>query len=70
LNNQNGASLNWCYSGGKNSNGIPSSQTTVVFDVDGSASSSSLTSGTTYNWSVQVQDANGNTAQEQVNYTP
>src|SRR5205807_4260663 len=44
----NGASLNWCYFGGHNSNGIPSSQTSVVYDVDGSASSSSLTTGTTY----------------------
>jgi len=70
LNNQNGAFLNWCYSGGNNSNGIPSSQTSVVFDVDGSASSSSLTSGTIYNWSVQVQDADGNSAQEQTTYTP
>jgi hypothetical protein len=70
VNNQNGAFLNWCYSGGNNSNGIPSSQTSVVFDVDGSASSSSLTSGTIYNWSVQVQDSDGNSAQEQTNYTP
>jgi len=70
VNNQNGAFLNWCYSGGNNSNGIPSSQTSVVFDVDGSASSSSLTAGTIYNWSVQVQDADGNTAQEQTTYVP
>ena len=70
LNNQNGSPLNWCYSGGHNSNGIPSSQTNVVFNVDGSASSSSLTSGTTYDWSVQVQDANGNTAQENTTYIP
>jgi hypothetical protein len=70
LNNQNGAQLNWCYSGGHNSNGIPSSQTSVQYDVDGSASSSSLTSGTTYDWNVQVQDANGNTAQEGTTYIP
>jgi hypothetical protein len=70
VNNQNGSFLNWFYSGGHNSNGIPSSQTSVVFNVDGSASSPSLTSGTTYNWSVQVQDANGNTAQENTTYVP
>ena len=70
VNNQNGSFLNWFYSGGHNSNGMPSSQTSVVFNVDGSASSPSLTSGTTYGWSVQVQDADGNTAQEQTTYVP
>jgi hypothetical protein len=55
----------WSYYGGNNSgNGIPSTQTTVLFNVDGSANpSSSLTVGGTYNWSVTVQDNNNNSAQ-------
>jgi len=58
-----GASENWSYSGGQNSNGIPSATTSVPFNTDGSASPSpTLTTGTTYYWSVQVTDANGNTA--------
>src|ERR1700730_6226227 len=38
----------WNYSGGNNSNGIPSSQTNILFNFDGSASSATLTSGKTY----------------------
>jgi hypothetical protein len=54
----------WSFSGSGNSNGIPSTQTNVLFNVDGSASpSSSLTVGGTYGWSVTVQDNNGNSAQ-------
>jgi hypothetical protein len=30
----------------------------------------SLTGATQYNWSIQVQDNNGNQAVTQVNYTP
>ena len=71
LNNSNGSQENWYYSGGKNSNGIPSSQTSVVFNTDSSASPSpSLTTGTTYNWWVSVQDANGNSAQIITIYVP
>jgi hypothetical protein len=71
LNNVNGSQENWNYSGGNNSNGIPSAQTSVVFNTDGSASpSSSLTVGTTYDWWVTVQDANGNSAQFITTYIP
>jgi hypothetical protein len=71
LNNANGAQESWEYNGGNNSNGIPSTQLNVMFDVDGSANpSSSLTTGTTYNWRVTVQDDNGNTAQFQTTYIP
>ena len=66
--NQNGASLNWC-DFGNNGPGIPSSQTSDVFNSDGSASSPNLTSGTTYDWNVFVQDANQNTAQTSSTYT-
>lgn len=65
-----GAALNWFYDGSKHSPGIPSSQTSVLFDVDGSASSASLTSKTLYNWCVTATDANGNSAQFVTNYTP
>ncbi len=65
-NNSNG--VNWNYSGGHNGNGIPSTTTNVMFDVDGSASSSSLAPGTTYNWQVTVQDNNGNSSQFTTTY--
>jgi hypothetical protein len=71
LSNSGGVQENWYYSGGNNSNGIPSTQTSVVFNVDGFANpSSSLTTGTTYDWSVTVQDANANTAQFITTYIP
>jgi hypothetical protein len=60
----------WNYSGSGNSNGIPSSQTNVLFNTDGSASPNpALTSGGTHDWSVTMRDANGNTAQQTVPYT-
>jgi hypothetical protein len=70
VNSQNGPSLNWSYYGNNNQNGIPSTQTTVVYNVDGSASSPSLTIGTIYNWNIQVQDQNSNSASIQSTYTP
>jgi hypothetical protein len=70
LNNANGAQENWNY-GGNNSNGIPSSQLSVLFNTDGSANpNASLTPATLYNWWVTVQDDNGNSAQFQTTYTP
>jgi len=68
--NANGtAQESWNYSGNGNSNGIPSSQTTVLFNVDSSASPSpSLTVAGTYNWSVTVQDNNNNSAQFTTSY--
>ena len=66
-----GSFEDWAYFGGQNSNGIPSSQLNVVFNTDGLASpDASLTSGTTYNWYVQVSDDNGNTAQYTTTYAP
>ncbi len=63
--NQNGTPQEFrSYYGSSNSNGIPSTQTNVVFNVDGSASSSSiLTVGGTYGWSVTVQDSDQNSTQ-------
>jgi hypothetical protein len=63
-----GSNVNWYYSGGHNSNGIPSSTTNVMYNVDGQASVSPLPIHTTYTWSVAVRDANGNTAQETTQY--
>jgi len=68
--NVNGGEF-WNYYGGNNSNGILSSQLSVVFNVDNSANPSpSLTPGTTYDWWVTVQDDSGNSAQFQTTYTP
>jgi hypothetical protein len=54
----------WSFYGSGNSNGIPSTQTNVLFNVDGSASPNpSLTIGGTYGWSVTLQDNDQNSAQ-------
>jgi hypothetical protein len=43
--------------------GIPSFQTSVIFNTGGSANpNSSLTVGGTYDWSLTVTDDNGNIA--------
>jgi len=53
----------WYYSGGQNSNGIPSTQLNVLFNTDGTANpTASLLTGT-YQWWVTVQDNNRNSAQ-------
>ena len=49
---------------------IPWSTTTDPTGATNPPSVTSLTSGTTYNWDIQVQDSNGNSAQSQVNYIP
>jgi hypothetical protein len=51
-------------------NGLSSSTTSILFNSDGSATQSALTSGVTYQWSVNVVDAYGNSAQNQVDYKP
>jgi hypothetical protein len=65
--------VNWSDYGGHNSNGIPSGTTNIPFNQDGSATNngssiSSLPTGTHYNWFVGVQDANGNSSSETVEY--
>ena len=51
--------------------GMPSTQTSVVYDADGSASIPSLTTGNTYTWQIIVEDgATGNQAIYQTTYTP
>jgi len=49
---------------------MPSTQTSVLYNVDGRASSPSLTIGTTYNWAINVIDAAGNHAQYETTFTP
>ena len=55
------------FSWSTNSN-LPSSQTTFVYTSDGNASP--LVDGSTYNWSVQLMDSFGNSAQYQAQFTP
>lgn len=47
-----------------------SSQLSLVYNVDGTASQPTLTVGTTYVWSISLMDANGNSAQQTVEYKP
>lgn len=64
---QQNAGQIWSYP----SNGdMPSSQLSLVYNVDGSASQPALTSGLTYVWSISLMDANGNSAQQTVEYKP
>lgn len=59
-----------------NLNGFSSSITSITWGTDPTGDSTntpsvpSLTTGTTYNWQITVQDANGNSAQTQVSMTP
>jgi hypothetical protein len=50
--------------------GMPSSQTSVVYNVDGSSSLTNLLTGTTYDWLIYLIDADGNQAIYQSEYTP
>jgi hypothetical protein len=59
-----------------NLNGFASTITSIVWGTDPTGDTSntpsvpSLTTGTTYTWWINVQDSNGNTAQQQVSMTP
>jgi hypothetical protein len=58
-----------------NLNGFPSTITQIVWGNDPTDSSNTptvanLTTGTQYQWQIQVQDVNGNSATTQVYYTP
>jgi hypothetical protein len=58
-----------------NSNGFDSSITSITWGTDptgggSTASVGSLTSGSTYQWEIQVQDSNGNTATQAVTFKP
>ena len=49
---------------------MPSTQTSVAYNTDNSAFQPSLTPGVIYNWTVNVRDATGNSAQQTVEYKP
>jgi hypothetical protein len=48
---------------------MASTTTSVLYDVDGSASQSPLSSATGYYWSIQINDTNGNQSQAQSTFT-
>lgn len=49
---------------------MPSSQLSVVYNVDNKASEATLSSGgVTYYWQIQVEDSNGNSATRQATYS-
>ncbi|HEY3270084.1 MAG TPA: immunoglobulin domain-containing protein [Geothrix sp.] len=53
------------------SNGdMPSTQLSVLYNVDGKASQPALTTGITYGWSISLMDVKGNSAQQMVEYKP
>ena len=58
----------WTYPQG--GNGMPASQTSVLYNVDGSASLTTLQSSTLYDWLIFVIDSNGNQAISESTYTP
>jgi hypothetical protein len=60
----------WNYKGGSDGNGLPSTVTSAVYNSDGKASQSTLTTGVKYAFSVSVTDTLGNTASFTVSYTP
>jgi large repetitive protein len=75
MNDTNGNTIWQIPGNNSNSNGFSSSITSITWGTDptggGSTPSiSSLVSGTTYQWQIQVQDSNGNQATTQVTYQP
>lgn len=53
------------------SNGdMPSTQLSVSYNTDGTATQPSLTAGVTYVWSISLMDVQGNSAQQTVEYKP
>ena len=64
----NGSDANWGYD--NKGLGMPSTQLSVLYNVNGGATKSALTTGVTYSWRVTVIDAAGNSAVYQVSYTP
>lgn len=72
--NNNGNNTIWQIPGNNsNSNGFSSSITSITWNVDPTNSGdlpsvSSLSGSTNYSWQIQASDANGNSAQVQVNF--
>ena len=75
INDNNGNTIWIVPSQYANLNGFPSTITQIVWGTDPTDPSStptvsSLTTGTQYQWQIQVQDVNGNSATSQVYYIP
>lgn len=62
-----GGNASWWYPDGPP---LPSSTTSVRYNVDGRATPATLANGTPYTWSVTVVDADGNRARREKSYTP
>jgi hypothetical protein len=75
MNDSNGDTI-WQIPGSNSkSNGFSSTTTSITWGTDPTGGGStpsvgSLTLGTNYNWQIQVQDSNGNSAVTQVQYQP
>jgi hypothetical protein len=61
-----GPSANWYY---QSSSDMPSTQLSVQYNIDNNAQPTSLVNGSTYTWSVVVQDSDDNMATVQTSYT-
>jgi hypothetical protein len=61
-----GSGANWYY---PSRSDMPSTQFSVQYNTDGNASPASLVTGSTYTWSVIVQDQDDNMATVQTSYT-
>jgi len=76
LNDNNGNTIWAIPSNNSNLNGFPSSVTQIVWGTDPTGDTTntpsipSLNPGTTYDWQIQVMDANGNSAESAVYYIP
>jgi hypothetical protein len=60
----------WYYPNPNSITGMPTGQTSVVYNIDGMASQPALTMGTQYYWEIAIQDANRNLASYQTSYIP
>ncbi len=75
--NDNNGNLIWAIpSNNSSSIGFPSTITSITWGTDPTGDSTntptvpSLTTGANYSWQMNVQDANGNSSQSQVSFTP
>jgi hypothetical protein len=65
---QNGPWI-WSYPNNGKQSGMPSSQLSVLYNVDGSANQPALTSTQTYQWWISTVDSNGNQGQNYASFT-
>ena len=65
---QSSVGQEWIYP--SSSLGMPSSQTSVDYNIDGTASLTNLITGTTYDWLIYMVDSDGNQGIYQTEYTP